>query len=240
MTNENSVVNLTVTKSAPGFHVGKDGKTLYGTDLSKPWGEMRHAFWPRGQASGTITTKDGPIEFAGPALFIMALQGMKPHHAAGQWRFANFQGDKYSAIMMEYTTPPSYGSSVVNVGGIAIDGEIIIAGSSNSATHTKTHEDPTNDWPEPSAVKFEWTGKTKDGKDVKAIIETDLEERLDRVDIMAEVPGFIKQIVAGAAGTKPYIYHVSHPLTNKILRSDHTAVVEINTIEAEYWRRGDC
>ncbi len=32
--------------------------------------------------------------------------------------------------------------------------------------------------------------------------------RIDRVDIMAEVPKFVKQIVAGAAGTRPYIYQV--------------------------------
>jgi hypothetical protein len=33
-----------------------------------------------------------------------------------------------------------------------------------------------------------------------------LGDRLDRVDIMAEVPGFVKNIVAAAVGTKPYIY----------------------------------
>ena len=32
--------------------------------------------------------------------------------------------------MMEFTTPPSYGSTVVNVGGIAKDGEIVWAGAS--------------------------------------------------------------------------------------------------------------
>ena len=109
---------------------------------------------------------------------------------------------------MEYTTPPSYGSTVVNVGGITKDGEIICAGSSNSAMHTEVKGDPENDWPEPSAVKFNWTGKTKDGKDVTAEVSGSLGERLDRVDIMAEVPGFVKNIIAAAAGTKPYIYQV--------------------------------
>lgn len=49
---------------------------------------------------------------------------------------------------------------------------------------------------------------TKDGQAVEAVLETDFEDRLDRIDVMAEVPGFVKQIVAGAAGTKPYIYQV--------------------------------
>jgi hypothetical protein len=208
MTNENSIVDLTITQDAPGFVIGKDGKTLYGTDPNNPWGSMRHAFWPRNTAKGTIVTKDGPIDFSGRSIFIMALQGMKPHHAAAKWNFVNFQGPTYSAVMMEFTTPPSYGSTVVNVGAIAKDGEIVCAGSSNSAAHSKIKGDPENDWPEPESVKFEWKGKTKDGKEVDAILEGPLDERLDRVDVMAEVPGFIKQIVAGAAGTKPYIYQV--------------------------------
>lgn len=110
--------------------------------------------------------------------------------------------------MMEYVTPPSYGSTIVNVGGIAQDGEIICAGSSNSAQHTKIKGDPDNDWPEPGAVKFVWSGKTKDGKAISAELEGDLGQRLDKVDVMAKVPGFVKAIVGGVAGTKPYIYQV--------------------------------
>ena len=110
--------------------------------------------------------------------------------------------------MMEYTTPPSYGSTVVNVGGIAQDGEIIYAGSSNSATHTDIKDDPDNDWPEPGAAKFLWNGKTKDGKDVSAELSGSLGTRLDKVDVMAEVPKFIKTIVGNVVGTKPYIYQV--------------------------------
>lgn len=212
MNDENSIVNLTITQMASGFVAGKDGKTIFGTDLNHPWGTLRHAFWPRCKVEGTITTKtEGAIDFSGPAFYVYALQGMKPHHAAAHWKFVNFQGPNYSAVMMEYTTPPSYGSTVVSVGGIAKDGEIIIAGSPMKATHLSVRNDNENDWPEPEAVKFEWEGTSKDGKKVTAVLEGPLEERLDRVDIMAEVPGFVKKIVAGAAGTKPYIYQVRPP-----------------------------
>ena len=208
MTNQNSIVNLTVTRTTPGFQIGTNGKSYFGTDPQNPWGSMRHAFWPRNKVEGTILTQDGPIDFKGSALFIHALQGMKPHHAAAKWNFMDFQGPNFSAVMMEFTTPPSYGSTVVNVGGIARDGELITAGSSNSVTHTSVKHDEQNEWPEPSAVKFVWNGVTKDGRPVEAIMEGSLEERLDKVDVMAEVPGFVKKIVAGAAGTKPYIYQV--------------------------------
>lgn len=110
---------------------------------------------------------------------------------------------------MEYTTPPSYGSTVVNVGGIARDGEILYAGSGdNSVKHLQTKKDSHNDWTEPTDVKFSWSGLSKDGRNVSALVEGNLGERLDKVDVMEKVPGFIKTIVGGVAGTKPYIYQV--------------------------------
>lgn len=247
MNDSKSIVNLTIRQVTPGFVCGKDGKTLYGTDLSNPWGSMRHAFWPRCVAEGTITTADGPIDFKGKALFIQALQGMKPHHAAARWNYANFQGKNVSAIMMEHTTPPSYGSTVVNVGGIVKDGEVISAGCVNKVTHTRVKQDTQNSWPEPEAIKFEWSGTTKDGKTVEAVIETELEERLDRIDVMAEVPGFVKQIVAGAAGTKPYIYQASLALivsTGRFIKSNILPIVhadkEQSDSEAQDRRYRDC
>ena len=226
MTNEASIVNLTVKRTAPGFQVGKDGRSYFGTDPKAPWGTMRHVFWPRNIASGTIVTKEGPVNFDGSkALFIMALQGMKPHHAAGKWSFCDFQGPNYSAVMMEFTTPPSYGSTVVNVGGIVKDGEIIYAGATNTVTHTKVKEDTENDWPEPEEVKFEWSGKTKEGKALNAVLAGPLDARLDRVDVMAEVPGFVKTIVSAAAGTKPYIYQVHPPSLRHFFVSANCGIV---------------
>ena len=208
LTDENAIVNVKITRTAPAIQAGKTGLTSFGTDLSNPWGTMRHAFWPRCVAEGTITTKDGPIDFKGRALYVYALQGMKPHHGAAKWNFIYFQGEKYTASIMEFTTPPSYGSTVVTVGVIAKDGEIVTAGTDAKIVHTKVKGDPENDWPEPETAQFTWLGKTKDGKAVEAVVEGALEERVDRVDIMAEVPGFVKKIVAGAVGTKPYIYQV--------------------------------
>lgn len=220
LTNEASIVNLTVTKTATAYHVGKDGNSYFGTDPNAPWGTMRHAFWPRATASGTITTKDGPIDFTGKAMFIHCLQGMKPHHAVGKWKFCNFQSENYSAILMEFITPPSYGTTSVVVGGITKGGDIVTAGTANTALWTKVRNDTESGWEPPEAVKFEWTGTTKDGKNVTALIETPLEDNCDRVDIMAEVPGFIKQIVAGAAGTKPYIYQVSNSPSYKFSKKN--------------------
>ena len=105
--------------------------------------------------------------------------------------------------MMEFTTPPSYGTTTVNVSAIATEGGLLLANPNGTATHTEKKQDSENDWPEPTDAKYTWVGATKDGKPVEAVIETPLEDKLDRIDVMAEVPGFVKKIVAGTVGTKP-------------------------------------
>ena len=110
---------------------------------------------------------------------------------------------------MEFITPPSYGTSKVNVSGIVNDGEIIAASTAGTAEHRDSVVDDETGWPQPMDSIFTWKFETKDGQAGEAVIEGPLGERVDRVDIMAEVPAFIKKIAAGAAGTKPYIYQVS-------------------------------
>lgn len=216
--NKQAIVDLKFTQAAPGFVAGKNGTSTFGTDPTHPWGKMYHKFWPRCYVEGSIVTKDGPVDFKGKGIFVHALQGMKPHFAAARWNFAYLQSPSYTAVMMEYTTPPSYGETVVNVGGLIKDGEIIFAGASPAlkAEHTEIKGDPENDWPEPSAVAFTWSGKTQDGKDASAEVKGPLGTRTDRVDVMGEMPKFVKQIVAGAAGTKPYIYQYNPKLPLKV------------------------
>ncbi|OAL54322.1 oxidative stress survival, Svf1-like protein [Pyrenochaeta sp. DS3sAY3a] len=218
--NENSLVNVKFTRTAPCFMGGKDGTTNYGTDPKAPWGSMHHHFWPRTSLEGSIITKDGEIDVKGRGMLSHALQGMKPHHAASRWNFVNFQSPSYSAILMEFTTPASYASTVVRVAGVVTDGKLLIANTEGDVKHTATKQDSDNDWPEPTAATYHWQGKTEDGKEFTADLGGELGEKLDRVDVMAEVPGFIKTIVASAAGTKPYIYQYARKLTIKIKVGD--------------------
>jgi Svf1-like N-terminal lipocalin domain len=99
--NENSIVNITLTRAAPGFQVGKDGTSYFGTDPSHPWGSMRHAFWPRCDVEGSIVTKEKKYDMRGRALFIHALQGMKPHHAGWLFRSCKHSSLTLSSCKME-------------------------------------------------------------------------------------------------------------------------------------------
>lgn len=89
-----------------------------------------------------------------------------------------------------------------------MDGKILYAGAKNSATHTEIKGDKEMDWPEPGAISFKWNENSSGTGQTSAEISTALTTRTDRVDVMAEVPGFVKTIIANAAGTRPYIYQV--------------------------------
>lgn len=116
---------------------------------------------------------------------------------------------------MEFTTPASYASTVVRVAGIATDDKLLFANTEGDVKHTETKQDETG-WPEPTSASYHWVGKTEDGKEVTADLSGALGKTIDRVDVMAEVPGFIKTIVASAAGTKPYIYQYAPKMTIKV------------------------
>ncbi|RMD43754.1 hypothetical protein DV735_g1317, partial [Chaetothyriales sp. CBS 134920] len=203
--NDRCLVNLTVQREAPGFQAGKDGTSYFGTDPKQPWGSIFHSFWPRCSVTGVIKTEAKEYNLKGQALFIKALQGMKPHHAAARWNFVDFTSPTYSAVLMEFTTPPSYGNTTVSIGSISKQGELLYAGPTK-AKHVESKPDLECSWPEPRRVLFEWEGTGTDGKPFSASIEGDLPERTDRVDVLSHIPGFIKTIVGGVSGARPFIY----------------------------------
>lgn len=170
---------------------------------------MRHFFWPRCHVTGSVTTNGHLFDAKGLGMYVHAVQGMKPHHAACRWNFGNFQGKNISAIMMEFTTPPSYGSQVCNIGAIVKeDGTLVAAMVENAAIHKTTKLDEETGWEPPTSLELSWMGQSKDGVEVTAITESDLGNLVERVDVLAEIPAVIKAFIAGIAGTKPFIYQV--------------------------------
>lgn len=205
-----SEVNFVVKRLTPGVIFGKDGTTFYGEDINEPWGSMRHAFWPRCSVHGTIKLKDATVEIDGLTMFVMALQGMKPHHAAKSWNFLNFQSENFSAVQMEFTTPVSYANTRVNVAILTLKDKIIATSVDNVVEHLDAQVDEVG-WPAPKGITFNFSS----GADNKVIatVGGQLKQLLARVDVMAEIPQFVKNIVSGVAGTRPYIYQYANPLT---------------------------
>lgn len=205
-----SEVKLVVKRLTAGVIFGENGTTLYGEDVANPWGSMRHAFWPRCSVLGTIKLKESTVDIDGYTMFVMALQGMKPHHAAKSWNFLNFQSENYSAVQMEFTTPPSYGTTKVNVAILTSKDKIIATSVDNNVEHLDAEVDDVG-WPVPKAIAFNFTSGTNDK--VIAKVGGKLTQLVERVDVMAEIPQIVKNIISGVAGAKPYIYQYCNTFT---------------------------
>lgn len=166
--------------------------------------------------------EDQHIEFTedSPAysLVIMAFQGMKPHHAAKSWNFLNFHSKDNSAILIEFTTPKSYANTKVSMAIVTSDTEILAVTTDNEYKHLNNEVDSVG-WSIPKNISINLKGVSakvtdeeiandtvKDEDKFKAIIEGPLNHLVERVDVMNEIPQFVKSIVSGVAGTKPYIY----------------------------------
>lgn len=240
--NEKSTVDLTITRLTPGCKVGEDPNTYYGDNLEEPWGKMRHVFWPRNSIRGTIDLKkpepteeeeqeEEPQETGksvyeeqtitfGPddkaySMFVMAFQGMKPHHAAKAWNFMYFHSEKHTAVLMEFVTPKSYANTKVTIGILTSDKDILAVTTNNEFSHLDPQIDSVG-WNVPQSVSIAYDGfspevtddqvASGDYKKVTAKVQGPLQNLIERIDVMNEIPNFIKTIVSGVAGTKPYIY----------------------------------
>ncbi|KOH01169.1 Svf1p [Saccharomyces eubayanus] len=176
---------------------------------------------------------------------IMAFQGMKPHHAAKAWNFLYFHSEKYSALLMEFTTPKSYANTKISAGIVTDEKEVLALTTNNDVEHLDSEVDSVG-WKVPKSIKITLNGiqakvkdeeleaennaegddksaKKDDGEEEEeyknvaqenkfnAVIEGPLNNMVERIDVMGEVPNFVKNIVSGVAGTKPYIYQYANP-----------------------------
>lgn len=217
--NSQSVVDLKFSRMAPGLKIG-DATTRYGQDKLRPWGSMRHVFWLSASVEGHIVAKGQALDLTGAkGMFVMAMQGMKPHHAAARWNFMNFQSENISAIMMEFTTPYSYGSTRVNVGGVSEGDNLVIASLNNTATHTDHEQDEEAGWPMPRRVLYNWD-------DGKAILDAPMSTVIEKINVMAEVPGVVRSLATSLSGAKPYIYQFCNSATIHLHVNDKETVEE--------------
>ncbi|CCH62459.1 hypothetical protein TBLA_0H01720 [Henningerozyma blattae CBS 6284] len=151
-------------------------------------------------------------------LFVMAMQGMKPNHAAKAWNFVNFHSKEHSVMVMEFITPKSYGCTKVSVGVISNNEKVLAMTIDNDFQHLDQKVDEIG-WNVPHKLKIKLSGISSELPDkqiaaddilskdrVSSTVDVDLKTLVERVDVMAEIPQFVKNIVSGIAGTKPYIY----------------------------------
>lgn len=194
--NDSIQVQFTVERCprAPGWKIGSDprgGLTYFGAQTGKPSaspdltagydGYVVHRFWPRCTVKGTVIHKGAAKDLSGGrAIFIHAIQGMRPNLIASRWNFANFQTvpsspdgedpDGVSLTLMELTTVAGMGygaPSKVTVGSVVVNDRLVavVAGPKMIPTveAEATHQeplilDPETEYRAPSSIKYDWQG----------------------------------------------------------------------------------
>lgn len=127
------------------------------------------------------------------------------------------------------------GKVVVNVGSLVVGGKLVavtaetkwpgepVSGKpsvlSRAVHHDKSLDDFTG-YSVPSTISFHWAGPSV-VPGAEGSLSADLSIRvgkpgeeiglIEKVDVMAEIPAFVKAVVSYVAGAKPYIYQASCP-----------------------------
>lgn len=253
--NPESLVTLIFKPLTDGVKFGKDPHTYYGPSIEENWGSMRHVYMPRCSVEGSITNlKTGLVVdlTAGRTfgLYVMALQNMKPHHAAKEWKFVWFVNEKESLVLMQFQTPRSYANGIVSTAIITDEDKVICCPVENDTILVDEYKDEETGWSFAKEIDYKFKGHLiKDEEEEEAKVDADsavefelkgpLTTVIERVDVMNEVPQFVKNIVSGVAATKPFIYqYYTEDLT--LTRSDKkdaeikgTAWVEVTYIVDE-------
>jgi len=155
-----------------------------------------------------------------------------------------------SAIQMEFKTCKSHGKHGAGSGGVYINiGSLVVGGKLAAVTaETKwpeeeqtnpsvvsraTHLNPVQDrdtgYKIPTRIGFQWQGPSLvagSPEPLNAKLQVELGDidhpngLIEKVDVLAEIPYFVKVAVNYVAGTKPYIYQWFNPATLSVTGGD--------------------
>ncbi|KZV89004.1 oxidative stress survival, Svf1-like protein [Exidia glandulosa HHB12029] len=225
-------VTVSRTADAPGWKLGKDGKSLYGSNPEKPEGYVLHRFWPRTTATGHVVYKGKAITVDAVGMLVHAIQGMRPNLVASRWNFAHFQSRDalggVSAIMMEFTTPRGYGPKgkdsgnvKVNIGSVVIGGKLVLVTGEtlfpgetekkegvvvSRATHLDPEFDKDTSYQAPTRIAFDWKGLSlaDSGVEVRAHLETNIGSPHEMKGLVEKVD-FLAEVPGPVKGVVSYV-----------------------------------
>ncbi|OZJ05055.1 hypothetical protein BZG36_02099 [Bifiguratus adelaidae] len=200
------IVDITFERIDKGFKIG-EGKTYLGGNAKSNSGFVSHRFWPKAKVTGTFIMDGKLHDIDGDGMFIHAVQGMQPHLIASRWNFVDFQAAETSLTMMNFLTTKQYGGVEVNQGALVYKNRLISVSVKNGVELADLKEDPDTGYQVPQKITYTWNGKTLDEAEdeVKVTLEVNVSNLLDKIDVLNEIPWFIKKVV-NVLVAKPFIY----------------------------------
>ncbi|KAJ3075137.1 putative cell survival pathways protein [Podochytrium sp. JEL0797] len=201
--NHETMFDIEFIPTDDAFKIG-DGKAFFGKDQHD--GYVQAVFMPKATVTGTMTVAGKSSECKGEGLFHHAIQ-VKPQDAA-RWNFINFQNEKDALMLYEFELPKACESGPVltSQGCIVRNGKTLAVTTDNRAVHVQHAIDPTSQYQIPTQMFMTWHGKTlEDELDVKVEISTMLDNNLDRIDVLGELPFLLRKLIQTFV-TAPFIF----------------------------------
>ena len=101
--------------------------------------------------------------------------------------------------------PQGSEKSKVSQGALLIDGQYVAITVENTTSFHETEYDQFSGYNIPTSLTNEWAGKTVDGRDISIKMNLKLNNLLDKIDILSELPYIIRVFVQTFI-TAPYVY----------------------------------
>jgi hypothetical protein len=186
-----------------------DGKITFGEDEAD--GEIHMRFLPCGVARGNMTIAGESRAINAVGLGVHQFQGIRPNLVAARWHLAVFISDKDDAgeqtiaFMIQVSTPATYGSTIVNLGGVYGDGRLLALCREGKITSSSPNLEPHSGYYIPRHVRFEWRGVTIDNDPFYANCSVTPGILCERINLLDQLPFVMRKIVETFV-TKPYVY----------------------------------
>ena len=101
--------------------------------------------------------------------------------------------------------PQGSEKSVVSQGSLVVDGRYEAITVENTVNFHETEYDEFSGYNIPTSLTTEWTGQTADGQPISIVMNLKLNNLLDKIDILSELPYIIRVFVQTFI-TAPYVY----------------------------------
>ncbi|KAJ3071314.1 putative cell survival pathways protein [Podochytrium sp. JEL0797] len=185
------------------FKVG-NGRVYFGKGEKD--GFVQAAFMPKAKVTGTVVLKGKSVACEAEGLFHHAIQ-CKPQNVQ-KWNFVNFQSEEDALMLYEFELPKNGHSdlNIVSQGCIVHKGRTLAITTNNRAVHVQQEFDALSKYDIPTQMFLSWHGKTlEDGLDVSVELSTLLTNKLEMIDVLAELPFLLRKFIQ-AFITAPFIF----------------------------------
>ncbi|KAI9199298.1 oxidative stress survival, Svf1-like protein [Polychytrium aggregatum] len=145
----------------------------------------------------------------------------------GRWNWVNFQTNQDSLLLLQFEMPDGYeyDIDVSSEGILVLNDKTVAVTLENCATHIDPEPDSTNGYLVPSRLHYEWIGKTKDGQELKVLLETPAAHMRGRIDVLSELPYFLRVFLQTFV-MAPYIYHWVEKAKVSVKIGDEVRILE--------------